>query len=905
MPSSSIRPRRLLFLVGTLAAAGCGSTPEDAARPLNGSPSPDGSVSPDGSAWPDGSVVPDAGSDGCPANQSACSTGCVDTGTDANHCGGCEHACEAGQQCHGGTCGGACVDDCTTAGTKECSGAGLRTCGEYDGTDVCLEWSAVQDCASGSICNVATVSCQEPCGTDCDPFSIVLLPDTQYYTSKQSNTTKNTYRKQMQWILDHRQTDNIRFVIHLGDVTNSNAASEWSIADTAHGMLDAASMPYSVIPGNHDYLVGGSFDRGGSHFDDTFGPNRYAGQSWYGGSYGSSNTNNYTFFEVGLLKFMVVSLEYAPRKDVLCWADDLIASHPDRRVIVATHCFLTRGGNFATGCPDPGYTAVGSDGATVWDELVSRHSNLFMVVSGHIGGSEHRIQKGNTGNEVHELLVDYQFEAACTNANPATCKDNCQSGTHTGNGWMRELTFDPRKDSVHAETVTVEDGNTSLFPGGKPMLYCSPLYAPADPNASGGNWYSSDPTSLDHRFDFSYPMTIASPYTSDDLGKQAFSDRTVNTAGTGDQLVPSVALAPGGGFVVAWEDDSSTADGAGNHDIMARGFGPGGCSGFADVVVNTQTAGHQTSPAMAADASGNFVVVWADDQDDNGVYQIYGRGFSPDGSQRIPTFVVNTVAAGQQKNPAVAMALDGAFVVAWEDEPTGSGTEQIVVRGFDANGTQRFGDRSVHSDTLGQRIEPALGMDASGGFVVAWQDDSDGNGSYQVHARGFDSTGAQRFARITVNTVATGQQRNPSIGVDALGGFLVAWEDDQDGDGNYQILARGFATTGTQRLADFRVHAATAGQHLAPSVSAASDGSFAVGWEDDGDGNGSNNVRVKTFHGSGAAWLAERVVNLVTDGQQLAPGAALNAAGTLVTVWADDMDGNGSYQILARGMDGP
>ena len=40
-----------------------------------------------------------------------------------------------------------CTNECSS-GSKECSGTGIRTCGNYD-TDSCLEWSSVTNCSLG------------------------------------------------------------------------------------------------------------------------------------------------------------------------------------------------------------------------------------------------------------------------------------------------------------------------------------------------------------------------------------------------------------------------------------------------------------------------------------------------------------------------------------------------------------------------------------------------------------------------------------------------------------------------------------------------------------------------------------------------------------------------------------
>ncbi len=736
------------------------------------------------------------------------------------------------------------------------------------------------------------------CGDHCDPFSIVLLPDTQYYCSKLPDDADNTYRKQAQWIVDQQGARNIQFAVHLGDVTHNNTTDQWQIASTAHAILDDAGVPYSMAPGNHDYLVGGDFQRSGSQFDAWFGPDRFSGQPWYGENLDGSNLNNWTTFDVGPMQFGVLTLEYAPRKDALCWAEDVLAAHPDHRVIVATHCYQTRGGGYAGNCPNSNYTTPGADGQTVWDELSSRHGNIFAVVAGHVGGAEHRVSVGNVGNDVHEMLVDYQFEGRCTASNVASCDEACWASTYTGNGWLRVMTFDPLTGLVLNETLTVEDGNSAIFPaGGTPALFCSALF---DGSGNGGDWYDQDATGSDHLFTFAWDPVSPAPYAWDDLGARGFRDRTVNSVAAGDQLVPAVAFDTSGAFVTAWEDDSSSADGSGNHDIKVRGFAPGGCESFADITANTNTAGQQQTPAVGVASNGDFVVAWADDADGNGVFQIHARGFFADGTERWPRITVNSEASGQQLAPAIGMAPDGRFVVAWQDDR--SGEPQVWVRGFHADGTERFSDQSVHSDDDGERLLPTVGMDSGAAFVVAWQDDTDGNGTYQVHARGFTADGDERFARITVNSVASGQQLAPAIGVDASGGFVVAWEDDQDNDDDFQILARRFDSSGGA-ISEWTVPSGTGGQHLAPSVSMASGGAFAIAWQDDSDGNGLYQVKAATWTSSGGAWIAEQTINVVADGQQLTPAVAIDELGTLVVLWEDNMDGNGTMQVLAAGVD--
>ncbi len=775
--------------------------------------------------------------------------------------------CGTGSDCDQGQCIASCVPDCQG-----------RVCGP---DPVCGQLDC-GTCAAGSLCD-ASGKCGPACGNSCDPFSVMLIPDTQYYTSKQAAGEKNSLFKQFRWILANRTSHDIRFVIHLGDITNNNRDSQWVVADAAYDLLDAAGMPYSILPGNHDYrddAKDGLAVRGSSKIDAKgyFPPSRFAGKPWYGGALNGSSTNNYTLFESGPYKFMVISLEYGPRKEALCWAENLIASHPDRRVIIASHCIQTHGAGFNLNCPSSEYDMVGGSGKTIFDELAKRHSNVFLLASGHIHDSEYKLLRGLAGNPIHAVLTDYQMEGV----------KGCKAGTYTGNGWMRELVFTPRENLVYVRTFTVEDGNTTLFAQGKPALYC--------------DTFNKNPASSDHQYSFAYDLSTPLAANVRREGEHAFNDFTVNDVSAGNQRAPVVAGRPTGGFVVAWEDDSDKSDGEGSYDVMLRGFAPGGCEAFSQRLASASGAGQQLAPALGVAADGSFVVAWEDDADANGTFQIRARGFAADGKERFAPITVNAVADGQQRRPALAMAADGRFTVAWEDDRDKDGKPQVWVRGFEANGTQRFAERSVHADAAGVRQRPAITALPNGGFLVAWEDDGDANGTFQIHARGFNADGTERLARLTVNSASAGQQRNPVVGADDQGRFVAAWEDDPESDGKYQILIRGFESNGSQRFADKRAHSVAGGQHRGPSLAVAGKGAFAVTWQDDGDDNGSYQVRMAGFSATGSASLAEQTVNRIAAGQQLAPAAAIDATGTITVVWQDDLDANETYELMARGV---
>ena len=84
-----------------------------------------------------------------------------------------------------------------------------------------------------------------------DPFTLMLMPDTQNYVSTVANT--DIMRQQAQWIADNREPLNTVFVAHLGDIVGLETSTvQWQRASQYMAILDAANVPSAVLPGNHD-----------------------------------------------------------------------------------------------------------------------------------------------------------------------------------------------------------------------------------------------------------------------------------------------------------------------------------------------------------------------------------------------------------------------------------------------------------------------------------------------------------------------------------------------------------------------------------------------------------------------------------------------------------------------------
>ena len=278
-------------------------------------------------------------------------------------------------------------------------------------------------------------------------FTIAVLPDTQFYCDTRLKLSKKWgngdlrryFFEQTRWVCDNRKRLNIAFLVHEGDIVQADAPEEWAIAKEAMSMLDG-KVPYCMCLGNHDMGFQKSNNKYGgdiagnrtTHFNTYFPREKFAKRKEFGGTFHPDrHDNSWYHFEAAGMKFVIVSLECKPRDEVLKWANEVVAKRPDHRVIVLTHAYLRANGRRIDKL---GYKIKGNNGEEIWEKLVSKHKNIFMVLCGHSAGEAVLTSTGDHGNQVHQVLSDYQ---------------------HLHNGeesWLRYMVFEPDENKIKVFT---------------------------------------------------------------------------------------------------------------------------------------------------------------------------------------------------------------------------------------------------------------------------------------------------------------------------------------------------------------------------------------------------------------------------------------------------------------------
>ena len=157
------------------------------------------------------------------------------------------------------------------------------------------------------------------------------------------------------------------------------------------------------------------------------------------------------------------------------------------------------------------------------------------------------------------------------------------------------------------------------------------------------------------------------------------------------------------------------------------------------------------------------------------------------------------------------------------------GTMALALAGPAAAQLALTGELAVNTLTTGNQFVPAVALRPDGGFVVTWESDGADGDEFGVRARRFTNAGAGVGNEGGVNDVTMCAQRLPAIGVDGSGNFRIAWQTEVV-QNDFGVAARPFAADSTPQAVQFGVNVFTAGFQHNADIAVAADGSFVVVW---------------------------------------------------------------------------
>jgi len=230
-------------------------------------------------------------------------------------------------------------------------------------------------------------------------YSIAVLGDTQRINRFYPDKFDGIY----DWIINNAASKNIKMVLGLGDITDTSTEEEWNRAQSNFQRLDEANIPYAVVRGNHDET---------EHFNQYFSYASYKNQL-EGCMVEGDLTNAWRKVEINGVKYLIMMLDYGPTDAVLKWAGEVIEANKDHNVIITTHAYLFRDGTTLDEndvVPPSQSNKDSNNGDHMWDELIKKHENIVLVLSGHDPYDNVVTTQtvGDNGNVVTQMLIDPQ-----------------------------------------------------------------------------------------------------------------------------------------------------------------------------------------------------------------------------------------------------------------------------------------------------------------------------------------------------------------------------------------------------------------------------------------------------------------------------------------------------------------
>ncbi len=345
-----------------------------------------------------------------------------------------------------------------------------------------------------------------------------------------------------------------------------------------------------------------------------------------------------------------------------------------------------------------------------------------------------------------------------------------------------------------------------------------------------------------------------------------------------------------GGVVISWSDQRPSGV---NEDIYAQRVNVSGTAQWATdgVPVCSGFGSGRDYCSGISDSAGGAFIVWLDER-----YPypgIYSQRIDGSGSQLWSTEGTGVcIEVCYQADSQILSDGAGGSFVTWTDRRDVT-LSDIYIQLMDASGEAQWGkDGLPLCAEPGNQNFPQIVSDGSGGVIVTWQDDSDA-----IYAQRIDASGTIIWASSGVAvSAAAGYEMFPRAVFDDSGGAIIVWGDNRNG--NYDIYIQRIDADGIKQWTVDGVPVCTdLGHQLNFEVISDSVGGAIVTWED--WRSGTRDIYAQRINSSGAVqWTVDGIPVCAATGHQLEARLATDGSGGAFITW---QDGRGSvYEIYAQ-----
>jgi len=201
--------------------------------------------------------------------------------------------------------------------------------------------------------------------------------------------------------------------------------------------------------------------------------------------------------------------------------------------------------------------------------------------------------------------------------------------------------------------------------------------------------------------------------------------------------------------------------------------------------------GYQEGQQIVSDGAGGAIIVWHDYRSGN--WDIYAQRVNASGNMlwTIDGEPICT-ATGTQSTPRLVSDEASGAIVVWSDRR--SGDIHVYAQRVDESGNLLWAADGMAVCTAAvSKAGPQLVNDGSGGAIITWSDLR--TGDWNIYAQRVDGSGNMLWAGNGEPVCAASEaQSNPNIVSDEVGGVIIVWDDNRDGE--YDIFAQRVDATG-------------------------------------------------------------------------------------------------------------
>ncbi|UCF05836.1 MAG: T9SS type A sorting domain-containing protein [bacterium] len=367
--------------------------------------------------------------------------------------------------------------------------------------------------------------------------------------------------------------------------------------------------------------------------------------------------------------------------------------------------------------------------------------------------------------------------------------------------------------------------------------------------------------------------------------------------GTGAHY-PQITSDGSGGAIITWYDLRGVLP----EDIYAQRIDAAGNLRWASGgVIICGASGYQGSPKITSDGSGGAIIIWYDNRSVTSM-DIYAQRVDAFGNvQWIEDGVVVCTEWEYGEDPQIISDGSGGAIIAWQEDPMGTGEEDIYAQRIDADGSVLWTAEGEAICTVPEDNQnPQLVSDGSGGAIITWQDARNETTKWDIYAQRVDAFG---YVQWTPDGVAicteSSWQWYPQLTSDGSGGAIITWQDER---GMANIYAQRVSAGGTVLWAAGGVAVCTAaeGQEY-PRITTDGSGGAVITWEDTRNISSERDIYAQRIDAGGTVlWTADGVAICTALEWQYNPRITSNGSGGAIITWIEEY--TGGSDIYAQGI---